>query len=130
MTHTQGIVVGSIIGGLSVLALFVEPPAFAVALFGWVRGNFTRGRHHLHAFGPARPFGRERLTVDALRARLVSEATFHLTIVPDVQGFRDDVREALRTFEIPRGTMAVDCTLLGGGGPGRGIVDQHAGIAG
>ncbi|AKF14472.1 hypothetical protein SEA_FLAGSTAFF_35 [Mycobacterium phage FlagStaff] len=97
MTTTQGIVVGSIIGGLSMLALFVEPPAVMVALFGWVRGNFTRGRHHLHPLWPARPFEWERPTVEQIRARLEREATpaAWLTIVPDVEPFRATIRDAL-----------------------------------
>lgn len=117
MSTGQSAFVGLLIGSLFLLALFVEPPAFMVRLFGRLvaateaaAGWFYRGRHHVHAPLPARPFERERPTVWQIRARLVSEATFHLTIVPDVRGF--DV-------EIPKWAQAVDLTMIGAGGGGR-----------
>ena len=103
MSTGQGLFVGLLIGSLFLLAIVCEPPAFAVSLFGWIRGNFTRGRHHVHAPLPARPFERDRLTVEAIAARLRDEhrAHAHLTIIPDVQGFRDDLRWALDRIASP-----------------------------
>lgn len=91
MSTTQGLFVGLAIGSLLLLALFCEPPAFMVALFGWIRGNFTRGRHHVR---------RDRPTVEAIAKRLRDEnrARVHLRIVPDVERFTQQLRDQLGAF--------------------------------
>ncbi|ASR77237.1 hypothetical protein SEA_AVOCADO_35 [Mycobacterium phage Avocado] len=124
MTTQQGIIVGTIIGALSLVAIVAEPPAWAIATFGWIAGNFRRGRHHLHAPLPARPFERERLTVAALAGRLEAEARRprlvprkygrgYIAIEPDASGFSATLARVLDELDA-----------------GRGIADAHAGIAG
>lgn len=97
MSTAQSVFVGLLVGSLFLLALFVEPPAWADAAFGWVRSWFTRGRHHVHAPLPARPFERERPTVEQIAARIRREGIgrVQLTIVPDVEVFRADLRRQL-----------------------------------
>lgn len=97
MTRPEALGVALLIGSLFGLAVFVEPPAFMVRLFDWLAGWFRRGRHHTHAWGPARPFSRERPTVDQLRARIEREAipVAWLSIEPSVEGFRFAIRDQL-----------------------------------
>ncbi len=97
MTTIEAVIVGTAIGSLFTLAVFIEPPAFMVRLFDWLAGWFRRGRHHTHAWGPARPFSRERPTVDQLRARIEREAipVAWLSIEPSVEGFRFAIRDQL-----------------------------------
>lgn len=74
------------IAGLITLALF----ALAIALLADPR----RGRHHIHA----RPFERERITVDQLIARIERERPMPvawLSIEPSVEGFRAAIRDEL-----------------------------------
>lgn len=102
------IITTSIIAALSALSLWL--------LVG------PRGRHHLHARWPARPFERERVTVKQLQARILRENTLFLTIVPDVEPFKVEVR---------RGIERIEAVMIGGGGAGhRGIGDHYAGLAG
>jgi hypothetical protein len=75
MSRPEALALALTIGSLFGLAIFCEPPRFMVDLFGWIRSHFTRGRHHVHAALPARPFERERRpTVAAIAARLRREA--------------------------------------------------------
>lgn len=121
MTTIEAVIVGTAIGSLFTLAVFIDPPAFMVRLFGWLAGWFRRGRHHTHAWGPARPFSRERPTVEQIQARIARE----VKLVPRKYG---------------RGYIAIDvdvcefdeslARVLGELDAGRGINDQHAGIAG
>lgn len=77
------------IAGLITLALF----ALAIALLAE-----PRGRHHVHARLLARPFERERITVDQLIARIERERPMPvawLSIEPSVEGFRAAIRDEL-----------------------------------
>lgn len=94
MTRIEAATVAVIIGALFALALFAERPA-------WTR----RGRHHVHAMLLARPFERERPTVEAIATRIRREAESRaqlgqlwLSIEPSVHGFQAAIREQLEAI--------------------------------
>jgi hypothetical protein len=92
MTRPEALVFALFVGSLFALALFCNPP--------------RRGRHHVRPSLLMRPFDdRPRPSPDQIAARLRREAESRaalgfvkLTIVPDVEGIRRDVRFALESL--------------------------------
>ncbi|AKF14898.1 hypothetical protein AVT46_gp37 [Mycobacterium phage MOOREtheMARYer] len=130
MTTIEAVIVGTAIGSLFTLAVFIEPPAFMVRLFGWLVGRteafagwFRRGRHHQRAPLIARPFDERhpRPTPAQIRARIEREVKLvprkygrgYIAIDVDVMEFDEQLADVLDQLDA-----------------GRGVADQHAGIAG
>lgn len=87
MTRPEAALVAVLVGSLFALAIFVEPIPALVRLFGrlvaatdatigWTRAWLHRGRHHVHAPLPARPFERDRITVAQLAHRMAGDVEF------------------------------------------------------